>query len=192
MKTTSSWVAAGLVLVGLACLAPAPPAAAQPVKSTLQRSRLPVAQVATTFLKYIEGTGAYIGEANLTSRKAWAVTVGNPPLSAVNAGFKSQPVSSGGVLAQGRVTASFEVLQVLGTTTYVCLMISKSGAETGQFGAKQSGALNGPGPVTLVTDQFTMHPGVQYEARAFVVTMSDFAGGGINAGVVKVTEIKWE
>jgi len=192
MKRASSWVAAGAVLMGLACPPLARSAGAQLTPQALQHARILAQQTASSFQSYVEGAGVYISEANVASRKAWAVVVGNPPLSVANAGFKLPPMSAEGPIPNARVKATFNVLQVIGAGTQVCLGVYKSGAQTGSFPGTQSGVLKGPGPVTLTSDAFTMQPGVHYEARAFLVSLPDIAGGGINAGIAMVTDIKWE
>ena len=186
------WIASGAALVALSVPGVLRPAGAQTIPHTLDHARALAMQIGSSFRAYAEGAGTYIAESNVGARKAWAVVVGNPPLSAANAGFKLPPMSVQGTLPHARAKATFNVLQVFGSATQVCVVIYKSGAQTGAFPAKNSGVLKGPGTVTLTTDEITMQPGVMYEARAVLVSLSNIAEGGINGGVVTVTEIKWE
>ena len=192
MPRASSWVAATIALAASAWPQLTTPAAAQKIEQTLQKGRLAAFPAPSSYVRWVEGAGLYAGDANVSTRRAIAVVLGAPPLSAVSAGFKLPAFSVTGKVYNARMRATFNVTQVVGPRIFACIEIARSGAENTMFQQKQSGALTGPGTVTLSTDTITLVPGVQYEARAFLALMSDPGSGVIVGGVATITEIKWE
>ncbi len=157
---------------------------AQPGAANVQAVRQLAAFVASSYEKYVFGTGDYkIADVDVNSRKVRAAMLRSANGQLV-AGLKLKPLTSGGALPNARVVATFDVTQVVGTVT-----IEVAAVEAGNFHGVDLERVSQPGRYTLTGQPFTLEAGTPYEARGQVYMMACPEICGVS---MRVVEVKWQ
>jgi hypothetical protein len=191
MKTGTRWLSIGAFVVALGWPGLVTTARAQVERRALQQVRQQAAMAVTNLEEYTNVQGAAAAGVSVTAKKAWAAALMAPGTQAqARAGFGTAPISVASTVAGARVKATFNVSEVIGGTTNVVVRVRRSDA-SGDV-AKKEGWVTSAGTITVTTDPFTLQPGAQYEARAFVYTWAHGAGTDVRAIVATISDIKWE
>ncbi len=122
--------------------------------------------------------------ADVGSRRVWAAVLGCAQSPQVTAGLKLQPLTNSGAQPYGKIVATFEVTQVVGS-----VMLEVLARQHGSPSGTSIQWIKQPGRYTLVSHLMKLQVGLPYEAiaEAFVAPCRELCGVSM-----KIVEIKWE